>query len=139
MTGGIFSADSRFGTIELSHFSCFAIVLNRMCSGIWGGGRGGESVGMREIEEGREMERVGENEGERDIVGEGEQEAGKAVQKGGVEGGQGVEGIRERDDGKTTAEKQYAALTYYIPQLSRTTWLVHLPIIWDLDLCMKVL
>ena len=39
----------------------------------------------------REMEGEGEKEGERDVVGEGEQEAGNIVQKGeGAEGGQGT-------------------------------------------------
>ena len=73
LEGGVFSANSQYGVIGLSHFSGFAIVLKR-----WLGG------------------------------------------------------------GKDAVEIKYAALTYYIPQLSPTTWQVHLPIILDLDLYIKV-
>ena len=101
--------------------------------GVWGGGT------EVEREEGREMKGKGEKAEQSGVVGDGKQEAGKALQKGkGVEGGGGVGGVGEREDGKISAEKRYAALTYYIPKHSPTTWLVHLPIIWDLDLCMKV-
>ena len=133
IAGGIFSADCRFGTIELSHFSCFAIVLwvRRM-------GKDGREEGR---EEGREVK--GKGDGKRDTEGEGNEEGGQEVETGEAEerkaeGGGTVEGVGDRVDGTTAIKKQYAALTYYIPQVSPTTWLVHFPIIPDLDLCMKV-
>ena len=46
---------------------------------------------------------------------------------------------KELEVEKDAVEIKYAALTYYIPQLSPTTsWQVHLPIILDLDLYIKV-